>query len=317
MKRFRFSKALLLGLALAGTILGLDAWWGREPSYQGRTVTAWLDRLVLYDQYTWSDGTIEVIRPATAVTNDLALHAVLGIGSNAVPVLCQTIKNRAEWSPDLTVLKRSARWWQWRWNQLRGAKGTQRPAPDRWAEGQRLRKNAAAFVLLALGTNAGAGFPCYMESYSQAPKQESIYGTPVIGSPVGCVSSLVVGLVDAAFPQRRGEMIAGIMEGLEHTNAWCRIVALESARVFPEALLRRKELLLKLTRDSDALVQETALGNLIEIVQRPALAPAMSAPEVRQAALMIAQDPNSSLRVRDFASNVIQIAEAEIHKPSD
>jgi hypothetical protein len=99
------------------------------------------------------------------------------------------------------------------------------------------------------------------------------------------------------------------MAGLQHTNPWCRAVALEWAQAFPEELLRRrKEQLIKLNRDPDAMVQEAALGALMNIVQRDALAPLISRAEVAQVARTTLEDPATSPRVREMAEIVLNLA---------
>lgn len=149
----------------------------------------------------------------------------------------------------------------------------------------------------------------YMEAYAAAPKHQSVYGTRVSGPPVGPTSSFMARGAAAAFPERRAELLAEIMRGLEHTNAWCRIVALECARSFPQELLERKNLLINLTQDSDAVAQEVALGALVLNVQQPVFDRLMSPAEVEQVARAVMDDPRNSERVRELAKVVLKLRE--------
>src|SRR6266567_1616170 len=270
------SKKMIIAVVIAAAILLLiglrGGWFATEPAYGRKTVTAWLDSLLLSERRPDSAGNVQVVlRSPEGVANDPALHALLKIGSNAVPILVQRIYDRAEWPREVGPIERMRMWGQWTLNRLRGRGPNQRPSPRNFSEFQRARKNAAGFALLALGTNANGGFTRYMEAYAAAPKHESIYGTKIAGPPVGSFSSDIVCIAKSALPQRRDEIFEEILKGLHHTNAWCRTVAIECVVEFPEEIAKWKNRLAELTQDEEPLVQEAALGGLILIVQKDEL----------------------------------------------
>lgn len=286
-------------------------WFSGEPTYRGRTVTEWLDRLTLYEHRKTADGGEVHLRPGGAVARDPALHALLTIGPKGVPTLLKRLADRAEWPSDISASKRCRMWIKWKWNAVRGRRGDW-PAFYEWSEPQKARKNAAAFVLLALGTNGGAGFTTYMEAYAAAPKFQSVYATGVAGPPVGSSSSMVTRSVINAFPDRRDEIRTAIFRGLEHTNAWCRIVAVECAREFLKEFLQHKDLVLKLIRDEDPVVQGATLGALMLAVQQPSFDSLMPPGETRAAAQAVADDPGNTERVRQMAETVVKLARQRI-----
>jgi len=89
-------------------------------------------------------------------------------------------------------------------------------------------------MLVALGTNGHGGFSRLMETYAAAPRFTSVYGAKLAGAPVGFAPSSAVKLACSARPQLRDEIVAGVMQGLRHTNAMCQSMAVDCARVFPE-----------------------------------------------------------------------------------
>src|SRR6185436_4286161 len=141
-------------LALAATILAAilllvawqRGWFSRESTYRGRTVTEWLDKLVLFDYREIPGGTQIVPRTPETVMRDPAFQALQRIGPKAVPILVQRVSDRADWGPEVTAPKRWKMWLQWRWQEFRGSQ-VRRPAPIEWSAAQRARKEAAAFIL--------------------------------------------------------------------------------------------------------------------------------------------------------------------------
>jgi hypothetical protein len=307
--RARVAVALLVIVLLGLLIFGFErGWLSGEPTYRGRTTTEWLDKLLLYEYRTEPEATWIVLRAPEAVVRDPAYQALTRIGSQGIPVFIKVLSQRAEWPPEISGVKRWKMWIQWRWRQLRGSQAS-RPAPIQWSEAQKVRKTAAGFALVALGTNGGGGFSKYLELYAAAPKHQSVYGTGVAGAPVGVSSSQVVRSVLSVMPQKGEEIIREVLAALRHTNVWQRCVALECARVFPEELLRRrKQDLVNLTRDEDAMVQEAALGSLCLIAQTEALGELMPPAEVVQACYTVLQNPLASQRVRELAQTVFNLA---------
>jgi hypothetical protein len=165
--------------------------------------------------------------------------------------------------------------------------------------------------LVILGTNTSAGFGRFMEAYAAAPKHESIARTPVPGPPVGAHPNRVARMVKKTHPQRRQEMVAEISRGFQHTNAWCRVVALECVLELPEELGRWKKDLLRLTSDKDAMVREAALGQLLNIVQIKERRAVVPASDIWSAANAVVEDTNASQRVRELAGIVRKLAEGK------
>jgi RNA polymerase sigma factor (sigma-70 family) len=278
-----------------------------EPSHGGKTVTEWLDQLVIYDYVRNAQGTRVVFRGAEAVTNNAALHALLKIGSRAVPVLVQRIQDRAEWPPEISQAVRAQRWLEWKWERLRGRKPTRIKGLENFPRFQVARKEAACFVLLALGTNGNGGFTRFMEAYAAAPTFESIYGTSLSGAPVGFISSSVVGDARSSLPHRREETFAEILLGLQHTNAACRTVALECIGRFFDEFPKWKARLVELTQDKDPNVQAQALSTLSHICMPWNLSALKFMPpaEIRQVAEAILSNSSSTERVREWAKVVL------------
>lgn len=145
-----------------------------------------------------------------------------------------------------------------------------------------------------------------MEAYATAPKHESAWGTQIPGPPVGVYPLLVTGLAKRAFPERQEEIVEGLSQGLGHTNAWCRVVALDCMLEFPEQLGRWKKLLLQLPNDKDETVQEAALGNLLMIVQQQKFYAVM--PPTAQIASKVTAKATGSTRIKDLARSVHKLA---------
>jgi hypothetical protein len=308
MSRVRKGIIAVAVVAVVLLIVGTErAWFAAEPAWRGKTVTEWLDRLVLYECRTNAVGISTIPRSPQRLARDPALAAILKMGSKATPILLQRLEERAQWDRAAGAVPRTKLWIRWGWDRLRHIVASP-PAPAGWSEFQLARKNAAAFSLLALGTNANAGFGRLMEAYAAAPKHQSVSRTSIPGPPVGVYPSLVTRLAKQALPGREEEMIGDIMKGLQHTNAWCRVVAAECVWVFPEHLDRTKGLLLGLLQDEDELVREAALGQLLLIVQRPTLYEAVPPTEVAVAARAMIDDAASSERLKGLAETVLGLA---------
>jgi hypothetical protein len=125
--------------------------------------------------------------------------------------------------------------WRWAWYRLRGPAHATFGVVGHWPETQKARKTAAAFTLVALGTNNHGGFIRFMEAYGTAPWFTSAYGaTNLVGAPEGFIPSEAVKLAYSVQPQVRDEIIAGVKQGLQHTNAVCQSMAVDCARMLPE-----------------------------------------------------------------------------------
>lgn len=307
----RFRKSCVAATVLAGVLLLIAVergWFAAEPTSRGKTVTEWLDRLVLYEYQTSPQGVEMVVRSPEDVARDPAVEALVRIGPRATPILVERLQERGQWDPKEGSSHRVKLWARWVWNRIRRGGQAQAPTPDRWSTFQRQRKNAAAYALLVLGTNANAGFARFMEAYAEAPKHESISGTPIPGPPVGVYPSTVVKMARATHLERRDEFVSEIHKGLQHTNAWCRIVAVQCVTAFPGKLGIWKDDVLKLTTDPDDRVQEAALLQLLQIVQQDKLLAILPASEIGRAATAVADYPANSERLRGLARTVSDLA---------
>ncbi len=303
--------AIILGcLATVLVFVGWRrAWFSGEPAWRGRTVTEWLDRLALCEDRTNAAGTQSMLRAPEEVAHDPALEALRHFGARATPILVKRLQEPAQWDPDQSRSSRARLWARWLWSAIRHANLTDPPFPTAWSEFQQKRKNAAGFAMLALGTNAHAGFVCFMEAYAYAPKHQSVSGKSFEGPPVGAFPSLIARVANQSLPERRTEIAEGITQGLQHTNAWCRVVALKSVDGFSDQLGRWKSLILQLTRDSDPLVQEAALSSLIDFVQQERTWAVMPPAEVATVAKNVISNPAAAPRMKGLAEALLKCAE--------
>lgn len=289
---------------------------GGEPSYRGKTVTEWLDRLALYDKEQRIDGTRFILRSGDKVTNNPAFQALLQFGSNAVPILLERVAAPAEWSPETSVFAKTKMWVEWKWSQRPWSHPQPRPAPRYFSEAQMSRKTTAGLILLALGTNANAGFTRYMETYAGAPKHKSIYGTEVAGAPIGVSSGAILQIAASALPERHEEIVDAIHRGLYHTNVWCRTVAIECVSAYPDELTRWKDRLAELTKDEDPMVRQAALGEFMMMAQSESALKIFPPATIRQIAEKVEQDSRNSQGLRDMAVTVRDLAaQAESETP--
>jgi hypothetical protein len=308
----RVKKASVVVIAVAAVALffvGVErAWFAAEPTSGGKTVTEWLDRLALYEYRTTARGVARVPRSPEHVARDPAVEALVSIGPKATPILVARLQERAQWDRSEGRLHPVKMWGQWLWNRFRRADMGRPPAPDRWSDFQRKRKNAAAYGLLVLGTNANAGFGRFLEAFAEASKHESVSGTQVPGPPAGIYPGDVTEMARKTHPQRRDELVSEIHNGLHHTNAWGRILAVQCISAFPEELARWKDDLLGLTTDQDDQVQEAALLQLLTLAQQDDLLAILPASEIGRAATAVAENPARSERLRGLAQTVSDLA---------
>jgi len=169
MSRVKKASIIVAAVAVALLFMGIErAWFAAEPAWRGKTVTEWLDHLVLYEDRT-TNGVLWVNpRSPEHLARDPALAAILKIGAKATPILVKRLQERADWHPAEGLPRRARLWMEWGWARLHHIAASP-PAPEGWSRRQRARKDAAAFGLLALGKDANAGFGCLMEAYAGAP----------------------------------------------------------------------------------------------------------------------------------------------------
>ena len=250
MKRRRARWWIIAGAsALAGLVAWQRGWLATEPVYRGRTVTQWLDQMALFEEERNRDITFERdFRPSPSpqiVTNDLALKALLKIGSDAVPVLEQRLIDPPEWPQTFGLWDRVTTWARWKWKQMRSSGlSPPRPAPMYHNSVQRARAMAAGLALLALGTNANGGVVCLLETYIDSPTNgpQSTFYEPFLVARSG-------------LPERRAEIVASITTCLDHTNQLVRSLAANAARLFWHDSPSWKGVLLRMTEEKDEEVR--------------------------------------------------------------
>ena len=291
-------------ILLIGATAVVDHEMTAEPAYGGKTVTAWLDHLPIYKLEQNDIGWQTVLDTPDESTNNPAYRALMKIGPRAIPTLVQRISDPADWPRETGSLKQTQLWLEWNWSRLRSSHPPRRPAPEFFSEWQQERKAAAGFMLLALGTNANAGFLRYAETLANAPKHKSIYGTEVSGAPEGTSPSIIVQSAVAAVPNQRKEIIGAMLSCLQHTNPYCRMTAVEGLRLLPETLPLWKDRLVELTQDDDALVQEAALGCMVLIAQSKEQLKILPATEIRRCAEAVLANPKTTDRIRELAETV-------------
>ena len=223
---------ILVASGLAAILLLIPSvvyWSNYEPSYAGKTITEWLDSLVLYTNEPSDRGVTTVHRKAREIEADPAFAALSHIGPRAIPTLVQCIQDRAEFPPDTKLSQRLKLRLKWISSRFGGAQSS-----GQWPKTQAARKTAAAFMLLVLSTNSENGFARLAETYTEAPRSTSVYGLRVSGAPVGFAPSSAVELACSVRPQIRDQILEGIRTGLQHTNSIYQSVAIDCARNFPE-----------------------------------------------------------------------------------
>ena len=292
-------------LLLFGGAAAIDHKMTAEPAYGGKTVTDWLDSLPVYGtEKNSGQGPQVVLYPPDVITNNPAFRALMKIGPRAVPILAQRISDRADWPREIGPFKQTQLWLGWNWSRLRGTAPPHRPAPQSFPWWQVQRKAAAGFMLLAMGTNGNAGFIRYAETIAQAPKHESIFGTEVPGAPVGTIPGFIIKSAVASLPDQRKEIVAELLSCLQHTNSYCREVAVECLMLLPDNLPLWKDRLVELTQDEDAELQEAALGCMMGIAQSKEQRKILPAIEIRRSAEAVLANPKTTDRVRDLAEMV-------------
>src|SRR5438128_1517582 len=208
--------------------------------------------MTLFDQEPDADERPPNVERAPS-ERDPALRALRHIGSNAVPVLVHRLIEPPLWKPS----DRFKEWLEWKWDQVRSRRAIPRPSPPNYcSQFQRARKMAAAFTLLALGTNANAGFKCAMEACKVTPSIAS-------NEPPFQFVFMAVAKAGRSLPLGREQIIDEITAAMNHTNALYRGLAASVTRAvgnpYPPAW---KDILGRLTQDVDANVRREALWSL-------------------------------------------------------
>ena len=278
---------LVFFLFVVGWRLG---WFTEEPTYQGKTVTHWLDTIVLYDVLTNASGVSKSLRSSERLTNQAGFNALLSIGAKGTPVLIQRVMDLPEKERDLRLFSRWKQHWRETLERLRtGRKVAQKNTT--YPTWQRQRKNVAGVILIALGTNAQGGFARYLEAYAAAPKPR-VTG-PILGVTPG--HSARGGARLSA--EKRAEVLAAVTDGMQHTNGEVRRAAASAAREFPDEGPRWKAIFLRLTQDTDPYAPHEALFALMRIPPDD---------EAMRTVEEITQDPAKPESTKEIARTVVR-----------
>jgi hypothetical protein len=237
-------------------------WWSGEPATGGRTVTEWLDSMALFEEWRRRDETgqnsFRYITDPSAVTNDAALRALVGLGPRAVPVLTQRLVE----PPRLPFRERASNWLRWRWTQVRtlnqpplGPPGE----PTFFSSREEARKMASGLALLAIGREDGGGMTVTLEALAGASKNWQDKRFPgQFFPPAFFLPTALPGL-----PDRRTEMAGEVFDLLSHTNAPTRRLAADSAGYFVDELRAWKPTLVRLAdEDPETMIRISALWSL-------------------------------------------------------
>jgi hypothetical protein len=222
-----------------------------EPVYHFKSETQWLDRMAMFDELRTLEeqgrNSYRIVYPPEVVTNDPALRALLAMGSKAIPVLEKTLSAPPHDSPippPLDPIQRVKSWTAEKWQQLQGG-GSGAPAPAHLYFGsfQQARMAAAGLAMLAFGTNNHAGAPRLLEI--EAAARSKGYQTPALDA---------FAVANAGLPERRKEIIAGIVAGLNDTNAHIQFLACAATQRFHTNLPEWKNKLIDLALGPDVNV---------------------------------------------------------------
>jgi hypothetical protein len=161
------------------------------------------------------------------------------------------------WPPG-SQWERFKSWVAWKAVQLR-SKGTipPLPMPQYNRDFRSARNMAAGLTVLALGTNGGGGVVRLLETAASY--------TPVAGNYAdhGLLETFTVA---AELPERRGEIVAGLTEALNHTNVFCRFQAAGLVRLYwKDSPEWRGKLLTLARKDPVSVVRREALWSLIVV----------------------------------------------------
>lgn len=239
-----------------------------------------------------------VVYPPKVVTNDPALRAVLAIGSNAVPVLEKTLSQPPRDPPNpppSDPILRVKSWTEEQWHRLQG--GGPRASvstPLCYNSFHIARMAAAGLAMLALGTNNNAGAFRLIEIADAARSK----GYP----PADVLESFTV--ANAGLPQRRKEIVAGIVAALNNTNLQIQLVACQATQYFHTNLPEWKNKLMELAQGPDvkvslplrmdAYVSQSALWSLATAGEGDA--------DIVDLCQKVVQDKTRPARMRSFAA---------------
>lgn len=249
-------RTILFGGGAIGALLLVShfmGWFSLEPTYQRRSVTEWLDRMALFEEFRRADETgqrtFAMDWSPGVVTNDSSLKALLSIGPKAVPALVeQAGPEPSWWAADMPWSDRV----RMLWTELQSGSIGSPNLPQQWSSHVRARAQAAYLTLLAMGTNCGAGMQVALETYAESP-----YTT------MGAVNRSfaffdAVGVAALGLPDRKMEIASGIEAGLHHTNSVVRYASVNVVARFWNEQPNWNSLLLPLLEDSDESVAASA-----------------------------------------------------------
>jgi hypothetical protein len=278
---------LVIGLTVIGALWFLIYGSTDEPVYHGRTVTQWLDHMALFDEMRRMDKSEEhsyrIPNKPEIVTNDPALRALLAIGPKAVPTLEKRLTEPPH-RPNPKSLQEIENWLIGKWGQLQGAAPP--PSPPGYGDSFQLaRKAAAGLGLLALGTNNNAGALRLIE-IAAVMQSRGYRNSPDISDSFRVAGS--------GLPERYAETVAGIVQGLNHTNAQYQATACSATQSFRTNLPVWKNKLIQIALGPPGDSSQWALWSL-------ACADAKDR-QVMELCEKVVQDNTKPLCIREFAA---------------
>jgi hypothetical protein len=222
-----------------------------EPVYHFKSVTQWLDKMALFNELRTMDedgrNSYKLPHSPEVVTNDPALRALLAMGSKAVPTLEKTLNeppHDLDIQPPSDPIERVKSWTAEIWRQWNGAgPGAPTSAYLYYGSFQQARMAAAGLAMLALGTNNNAGALHLLQI--EAAARSKGYRTPALDA---------FAVANAGLPERRKEIIDGIVSGLNDTNPQCQLMAVSATQCFHTNLPEWKNKLMEIAEGPDVNV---------------------------------------------------------------
>jgi beta-lactamase regulating signal transducer with metallopeptidase domain len=232
----------VVGVVVIGLLFLLMYGFTDEPVYHFKSVTQWLDSMALFDEVRNMDEngnhSYRLPQSPEVVTNDPALRALLAMGSKAVPTLEKRL-NEAPLPPARDPLSSLESWAAWKWRHLLGDNvGPPAAQPLYFGNFQHARMAAAGLAMLALGTNNHAGALRLIEIAADKRSKGQQYFT----------TREPFAIAKAGLPERRQEIIDGIVAGLNSTNAQIQFMACAATGSFYSNLPAWKNKLMELAQ---------------------------------------------------------------------
>jgi hypothetical protein len=214
------------------------------------------------------------------------------MGAKAVPVLEERLSEPIQQDLGMPSWQKAQSEAVETWQKVSQPNSVRTPARSRYYNDyQEARNTAAVLGLLAIGTNAGAGVKAVLEAQLQ---------------PAPLFTTAAFMMANRGLPERHDEIVAGITEGVNSTDAMIRRRAVTLTRTFPEDFQKWKPVLLTFARHPEVEsspeeeVREAALWALVTTIPKD--------DEIIQLAQEILANTNNPLHLRALAGSGLQFA---------